>query len=233
MKALILLLLVSFAHAAPLDEFPCASELTKLATEWKASPHWVKQSQGGSDKAFLASSSAIGEWVLVMKIPDGSVISKTSQSGRIEVVMKTPKCEKETKSYPHPKIAADVVGDSAIKTFIDKNKTGAIYVWSPRMTLSQDGITEIQKAAKAKKLPVMILMDKDVSQAELVKLKKKLGDVVTRKVDSLEFKMRNVGQHYPALMVFKDSKILPGIKYGYEKSDRYQLDLTDMLGTGK
>lgn len=232
MKFLAFLFFISSAMAAPLDEVPCSSGLKVLFQEWKARDEWSKELMGGPENYFYASpTDVIGEWVVFKKIPEGAVISKVNETGRIEAVFKGKKCEKEVKTYTHDKPGPGLVHDDEIREFVTTNKKGVIYVWSPRMGLSQKSIAAIQRATKKLKLPLLVLLDKEVSGSELMKLQKELGPEVTRRVDSMEFKMRRVGQHFPATLVFKDAKILTGVKYGYEKSDRFELELNRMLGT--
>lgn len=234
MKALLFLLFVSSAHAALFDTFLCKKQLEALSAEWKATGKWEQQYLDGLDNTFYSSpTDKIGEWIVTKQIVDGSAISKISQSGRIEVAFKGKDCTREEKAYPHTLPAAPMKSDKDVAAFVTENKEGVIYIWSPRMVLSQNAIPEIKKAAAELKLPVLILLDKDVKKKELTKLRKKLGPVDTAQIDSFEFRMRNVGQHFPAMLVFKDSKILPEVKYGYEKSDRFKLDVTNMLGRGK
>lgn len=234
MKWLLLAFVITKAIAAPLDEYACKDKLGELAREWKSLNQWSTEYQGGLQNTFLASpTSKVGEWILVRKIPKGSVIAKVSQDGRIEATFQGKTCSKDVKTYPHPAPLQNATTDKDLAKFVEENKTGAIYVWSPRMTLSQRGITEIKKAAANLKLPLLVLLDKEVPEGELKKLRKDLGPVVTTQVDSLELRMRSVGQHFPALLVFKDSKILSGVKYGFEKSDRFQSDLARMLGRSK
>lgn len=234
MKWLLLAFVTTQAFAAPLDNIACKSKVLELAREWKSLDQWSTQYQGGLENQFLASPTpVVGEWVLVREIPNGSVVAKVGQSGRIEASFEGKTCSKEVKTYPHPAPQQNMVTDKEIGSFVNEKKTGAIYVWSPRMTLSQKGIPEIRKAAASMKLPLLVLLDKDVPPAELKKLQKQLGPIATKQVDSLDLRMRDIGQHFPALIVFKDSKILPEVKYGFEKSDRFQSDLTRMLSRGK
>jgi hypothetical protein len=234
MKILFLLLLIQSAWSGPIDTLACSSHVKKLASEWKASGEWVKQFQGGLDKFFHASpTDQVGEWVLTRQTPKGSVISKVGQSGRIETSFEGKECKKVTKAYPHSAPKKDHVDDKELRSFISSQKKGVIYVWSPRMGLSQKGIAEIQRAASALKLPLLILLDKEIPEVEFQKLKKTMGNTLTKRVDSLEFRMRNVEQHFPAILVFNDSKILPEVKYGFEKSAGYQSDLSRMLGQSK
>lgn len=215
MKALVLLFLMGAAYAAPdVDQLPCAPKVKEQLSEWKASKEWIRHHIGGlKDQFFASPTQIIGEWVLLRKVPSGVVVAKTSQQGRIEALIKTAGCSKEVKTYPHSMPDKKKKTDKELRDFITSHKTGVIYVWSPQMGLSEKGKGQITQASKKLKLPLLILEDSEV--------------------DSLEFKMRNVDQHYPAVLVFKDSKIVSGVKHGYEKSDRYQSDISRMLGTGK
>lgn len=234
MKALLFLFLIPQVFAGELDSLSCVREVKALTSEWKATGEWRREYQGGLKSFFLASpTSIVGEWVLAKDLEPGAVVSKVNQGGRIEVVFDGKTCAKKSTTYPHSAPKPQYKNDNDIARFIEKNQTGAIYVWSPRMVLSQKGLPEIKAAAKALKLPLLILLDKNLSESEHQKLQKELGSGVTQRVDSLEFKLREVEQHFPALFVFKDAKILSGMKYGFEKAPLYQSDLTRMLGRGK
>lgn len=234
MNFLLLLFIVGSAHAGLFDTFSCKKQLEALSKEWRATGNWEQQYLDGLDNTFYSSpTDKIGEWIVTKQVVDGSAISKISQSGRIEVAFKGKDCKREEKAYPHSASASHFKTDKDIAEFVEKNKKGVIYIWSPRMTLSQKGIPEIKKAASNLKVPVLVLLDKEVSKKELKKLQKALGRIDTAQVDSFEFRMRNVGQHFPAVLVFKDSKFISGVKYGFEKSDRFQSELTNLLGPGK
>lgn len=232
MKYVVLFLFSFSLHAVELPPMACPAKVKSYLSEWKATQEWQEEKQGGLKNSFYASPTAtIGEWVLVRRIPQGTVLSRSSQTGRIEVLLDEKKCAPSVKSFPHAK--AKGFSDKDLAAFVAKNKTGAIYVWSPRMDLSLKGIKEIQAAAREKKLPLLILLDKDVSESERQSLEKKLGKETTKIADSFELNMRHVQMHFPALLVFKDQKILPGVKYGHEKAHRYKLDLDNLLSPGK
>jgi hypothetical protein len=216
--------------AQEIEKFPCFSQFKNLLSEWKVTGEWTKEFKKGLGNSMLISTTqTFGEWVLVQKIDKGTVIARADDRGRLEVTFKTDKCVQEVKPYLNDKISPQYFTDKEIANFLKHNKAGVIYLWSPRMGLSEKGIKEIKLATKAMKLPVLILMDKDVSDKEFATLSKKIGKDVTRRIDSFDFKMRNVSMHFPALMVFKDGKILSGVKYGYENAEGYQRDLRNKL----
>ncbi len=228
MMYMLLLIISVSSFALELPPLACPEKVKSILKEWKATNDWQEEKQAGLKGSFFASpTDKVGEWVLARRIPNGTVLSKARDDGRIEIVFDEKKCDSKTKTYTHKKPSGFT--DTELESFVKKNKTGVIYVWSPRMSLSENGIKEIQTAARSKKLPVLVLMDKDLPASERQKLEKKLGKDVTRTVDSFELNMRHVQMHFPALLVFKDQKILPGVKYGYEKADRYKLDLIKLL----
>ncbi len=232
MTYVLFLLFLTPLYALELPVMACPEKVKSFLKEWKATGEWQEERENGFRTSFYASpTNVIGEWVLVRKIPQGTVLSRSRDTGRIEVVLDEKKCTQKVKSYGHKSPVGFT--DKDLAKFVTKNKTGVIYVWSPRMDLSVKGIAEIKAATKAKKLPLLILVDKDVSAAEKAKLEKSLGKDVVKTVDSFELNMRHAQMHFPALLVFKDQKILSEVKYGYEKADRYKLDLDNFLGTGK
>ncbi len=210
----------------------CPDKVKTFLKDWKATGVWQEEREAGLGKAFYASpTNVIGEWVLVRRIPKGTVLSRSRDTGRIEVLLDEKKCSPEVKTFTHKRTQG--FSDKELSEFVLKNKTGVIYVWSPRMDLSVKGISEIRKAAQDKKLPLLILLDKDVTPAEKLKLEKSVGKDAVKTVDSFELRMRHAELHFPAILVFKNKKILSEVKYGYEKADRYKLDLDNFLGTGK
>jgi hypothetical protein len=232
MKKLIFLtlLLSSSLYAQPFKGWACETAIAALAKEWKASSEWEKFPLGGlSEHFFGAPTDKIGEWVLLRKKNDGIGLAKADQRGRVEASFDLKTCKKTVKPFSNQTVGPDFYADDKLSKFISDNQTGAIYVWSPRMGLSEKGMEQIKLASKKKKIPLLVLLDKEVSKNEVAKLKKKYGTGSIIQADSFELKMRNVSQHFPALLVFKDKKILTKVKYGYEKASQYELDLERML----
>lgn len=230
MLILFVALVTSNSFAQTIDKLPCYSQFKPLLDEWKVTNEWSKEFGQGLASSMLATpTTTFGEWVLAQKIDQGTALARADERGRLEVVFKGAKCEKTVKPYVNDKIPAQYFTDTDLKSFIGKQKSGVIYVWSPRMGLSEKGLKAIQTAAKELKLPLLMLMDKDVSEKERAALAKKIGKIETRQVDSFDFKMRNVSMHFPAVLVFKEGKILSGVKYGYENVEGYRRDLRSKL----
>lgn len=233
MKLLLCLGLVfssTLLGAAPYDGWRCSAQLGLVAREWRAQQKWEKHAIGVQGEAFWASETdQFGTWVVVRQSKQGEAIARLSQAGRLEIAYEGANCQRKVLGPFVEKLDGRFYTDLDLAKLVRAHPRGALYVWSPRMGLAQDGIAEIRRAAKSLNLPVQILLAKDVPRGEVEELRRLLGSDAVRQVDSLEFKLRNVDQHYPALLVYRDGRILPGVKYGHEKAARYQLDLERLL----
>jgi hypothetical protein len=231
MRWILFLIISSTSYATePFEKWTCQKQIKGLVSEWGAGPAWIKHFVGGMSEHFFASpTKKVGEWILIRKTDKGEAVAKMTQEGRVEVAFEGKYCHRR-KAVPHLSVRPrGFFDDQNLREFIDASPKGIIYVWSPRMPLSVKGIIEIKKVAANKKLPLLILLHKDVAASEVKKLAMEIGRENVRQVDSFEFKMRNIDQHYPAILVFKDGKIMPEVKYGHEKAKRYQLDIERML----
>jgi hypothetical protein len=225
------LILATSAWATPFDSWKCSVQLAKLTKEWKATNEWIKQDLGGLESSFYASpTDKVGQWVLIRKTSKGIGVAKADQNGRLEASFEGSSCTPKTKPYTNKITSQNLFTDKNLAVYIQQKKNGLIYVWSPRMHLSKDGLQEIKKAAEKSKTPLLILLAKDVPEQEYQKLKKTLGSELTLRVDSFDFKMRNVDQHYPALLAFKNGSLISKVKHGYEKTDGYLRDINQLMG---
>lgn len=227
----LIVLLASFITvAAPFEKWKCSAEISKIAHEWKSSPEWSRQQMNGLESEFYASPAQdVGTWILAMKTSKGVAVAKANQEGRLEAVFVGKDCRPVLRPYTNQKVSPHYFSDQNLKDHVLKNRNGIVYVWSPRMHLSEAGISEIKKAALKAKLPLLVLLSKDIPEKEYLQLRSKLGSEVTKQVDSFELKMRNVDLHFPALLVFKNKKFKPGIKYGFEKVDGYVGDINELM----
>lgn len=225
-----LFLTAASVFAAPYDGWSCKTNVQKLTKDWKSSSEWEKFPLSGMNEHFYGSpTKKVGEWILIRKKPDGIGVAKADQRGRLEVSFDAKTCKQTTRPYTNASPSPDFYADDKLAHFIESNKKGVIYVWSPRMGLSEKGIAEIKLATKNKKLPLLILLDKDVPKDEVLKLKGKYGPAEVNQADSFELKMRGASQHFPAVLVFKNKMITTKVKYGYEKASGYESDLRRML----
>lgn len=234
MKYLVLsFLLLPLAHASPLDKMTCSEVVRAQVKEWKARGEWERRSFEGDDVYFSSPGEKVGEWILVKPIPDGTGLSKMTPEGRVEILLKRGKCRKKSTQYAQPKPMKDHVGDKDLQEFVDKNPKALIYVWSSSENKSRKGLDEIKKISDKIKVPLLVLMDKEVPKNEYAKYQEELGKDLTRRVDALEFQMRQI-ETFPTTLVVKDGKILVKMITGYKEATVLEKNIEDMLkGTGK
>ena len=114
--------------------------------------------------------------------------------------------------------------DKELKAALKKNKQGLIYVWSPYMPLSVEGLHEIKDAAKKLKMNLTILQDgkaKASESAKWVTQKRVLASELTP-VASSELYARQVQLHYPVLYIYKDGFLSNRSIVGHKQADTYE-----------
>lgn len=229
MKLLIFFLItIPSVFASPLDRVSCSRVVKEEAKRWKARGEWVKHSLGESDFYYASATDRVGHWVLVKPTSKGTGISKISPEGRTEVVFNTPNCRKESTNFAQPKPLADHVSDQDLQQFVDTNKRGIIFIWSTFHNQSRKALEEIQKISQKHNLPLFVVLDPEVPQNEYPKYKEELGEKLTRRVDALEFKMRQV-ETFPTLLLVKDGRILTRMVEGYKEGAVYEKEVMQLL----
>ena len=229
MKALLFFFLtLPLVHAVSLEKLQCGKAAQEQTLEWQVQENWIKTKLGPKDAYYSSPAGAVGEWVMVKAIPQGIGLSKITPDGRIEVSFSGDKCRKNIKNFAQPKPLPDHISDKELQEFVSTHKKGLIYLWSANEPASQKGIPEIKNAATKLKLPLMILLDKDVTKGQLQKLKQDLGEVVTKRVDSIEFKMRSI-ETFPTLLIFKNGKLLSKMIEGQKEEDEFKKEVSQFL----
>jgi hypothetical protein len=96
---------------------------------------------------------------------------------------------------------------------IKKNPSGIIYIWSPGMPLSEKGLLELEAITKPNKIHLTTLIDPQSSQFIT-----KEFDLDQNHKKALANKLQRLGalNHFPAIIFYKDGKIITPILHGYE-----------------
>ena len=100
---------------------------------------------------------------------------------------------------------------------------GVIYVWTPYMPLSVDGVAEIEKAVKAQGGSLTVLVDAKASAADIqawVK-KGKIKPSQETAVASKELYARDLGEHYPVAFIFENGFLSNRSYIGYKDSKMF------------
>ncbi len=233
MKFLLFLFLLPAAYASPLDKLTCSQVVKEQVKEWKARGEWERRSFEGDDVYFASPGEKVGEWILVKPMSDGTGLSRVSPEGRVEIILRSPRCRKKSTQYAQPKPLKDHIGDKELQDFVNQNPKALIYVWSSTENKSRKGLDEIKKISQKLELPLLVLLDKEVPSNEYPKYQEDLGKEFTRRVDALEFQMRNI-ENFPTTLFVKDGKILMKMIKGYKEVESLEKEIGQIMkGTGK
>src|SRR6476469_4762824 len=98
------MLLLSFVFAGALPPMACPEKVSTFLKEWKSRNEWQEENESGFRQVFYATpTNKIGEWILVRRIPQGTVMSRAQKDGRLEVLLDEKNCNPQTKFYPQAK----------------------------------------------------------------------------------------------------------------------------------
>ncbi len=104
-----------------------------------------------------------------------------------------------------------------------KKASGVIYSWSPKMPLSELGVEELAEIATRLKIPLTIVLDPNVPEAEVLAASK--GNLLLK--DSLKLKSATLTAmsmkiHYPSLVIYKNGQLLSPSRPGYDEPERVE-----------
>lgn len=113
--------------------------------------------------------------------------------------------------------------DADLFSSIKKNSWGVIYVWTPYMPLSVQGIAEIKKAMANSGGDLTILLDPKANLSEAEKWVEKglVQKSELKKVNSSEIFDRGLGVHYPAAYIYKDGFLANTDYVGFKSAQIY------------
>lgn len=113
--------------------------------------------------------------------------------------------------------------DLDLYSSMKKNEWGVIYVWTPYMPLSVQGIAEIKKAMKNSGGELTILLDPKATLSEAEKWVEKglVQKNELKRAESNEIFDRGLGVHYPAVYIYKNEFLANSDYVGFKKAQIY------------
>lgn len=176
-----------------------------------------------------------GHWIFIKdNLEEAIIIEDVSDFKILQYTISTQNCHVKSRTMAKIKKIEKIqnnlsfLDSQSLKQKIE-NSEGVIYVISPQMPLSLEGIKNIQDATTSKKFSLLFAVDPNINSGQLNHLKEKIrAEIFT--IDALEFNMRLPYTHFPALIYFRSGVLSLQVKYGYETSNDYRLWL-DRMGT--
>lgn len=114
--------------------------------------------------------------------------------------------------------------DASLNELLKKYRRGIIYVWSPNMPFSVQGMDVIRAAGRRMKIPVFMLADPHASRVDVNRVVASLPN------ESFELFQRGVGVHYPTIVMFKNGRIVGPSLPGVKSESIYQELILERLG---
>ena len=170
--------------------------------------------------------SADGEASLARVAPDRSTELTWDEACRVTV--------RERLSSIDGAGGADSVTDADLERHAARTRRFVVYLWSPHMPLSVDGVRHAYVAAARLGLDLYAVVDPRADRAYGEKVAREVGlpPGATRRAASVELTFRDLLVHAPSLLVYVDGRAtgpaVPGYRdaAGYERVMREQLALT-------
>lgn len=220
MRLLVFILFNFLVHhslvAAQKPQFTqCSKQINEILKKWKGLNDW----RLNKPVYYLTPTENLGEWVVVHMDNEKYYLSKVSEKQELRLTMVKKSCAKKLELV-EKKVVSRGFTDSDLKKKIGKDKQGIIYLWSPHMPLSVQGLPVIKKLSKKKNWDLIVLLDPKAKADKELEGHFSKTDLV--RPQSFELKMRNAYLHYPMLLGYKNGKILNKVKYGFEEYELYE-----------
>lgn len=156
------------------------------------------------------------------------VVYDFATASKCEMKMSVHKFDK-SKSKKLPEFTDIEVG-KLIKESSQNQSTILFYLWSPNMNLSVKGVNEIKKVAEEMGMGLVVMADSSSADDRIKKTAMAQGWPweygFTLEADLL--KSRNMGIHFPALIVLKNGELSNSMRPGYDAPERLKKFLSSI-----
>ena len=206
----------------------CHEEVQATLERWGVTGPWFPELDlADGTKVRRSPTRVLGTWVELRLLPDGrSEALRITASMTARVGWSTDcTASLSLKNYEYDeKILSKNYSDRSLGETLKKSKQGLLYAWSPQMPLSERSYASLKKVASELKLPLTLILDPNASlkQAEVFARKNKIPKEGLKTDQSLELLYRGMGEHYPALAVYADGKLIGPVFPGYKNPERYK-----------
>ena len=163
--------------------------------------------------------------------PSGPTLERVS-STLLERVTFDAACAARRTTHPQPPPVPGAFGDAELLDRLTRHDRGVVMAWSPHMPLSVDEHAEVQAAARALDLSVVLVLDPlaDVAFARRVAIERGLPPGAAAPLASIELAFRGMTTHAPSFQLFAAGRLVGPVLYGYRDRASLAVALTAILG---
>lgn len=197
----------------------CSPSLASYEAAWRGTGEWRRVAPVRAEQE-VSPTDSIGVWLERSRTENGDVELRRVSATETQLVRAGgASCELTTARFTRTFASTDnAFTDEALRALVRENRAGVIYVWSPGMPLSIQGLDEARAAAKALGISFTPLVA-DASPEQLAAIH--ADPTTTRTMASLELVYRNANIHYPSVTFYRDGKVLGAAIPGFKSRDTY------------
>jgi hypothetical protein len=221
----------------------CETQVLELLSKLETPTEWIAITGPliSSEKNFRLFKSATENKNVVLDLAtaDGQTRVKRSDLRNIVIYDFTTASKCEMKMSVHkfdiPKSKklpefTDIEVGKLIKESAQNRSTTLFYLWSPNMNISVKGVNEIKQVAQEMGMKLVVMADSSAADDRIKKTAMAEGwpwDYgYTLEADLL--KSRNMGIHFPALIVLKNGELSESMRPGYDAPERLKKFLSSI-----
>ena len=192
----------------------------------KTQPQWSRVVDPHfNTRAFRAATDKIGEWHEVHSVEKSAPKAFFYTPTTITEFQWNKNCVLKKKSgpgiefFPKDTAKSEAFKDSDLANILKTQKSGVIYLWSPRMVYSVTEFNRVRELAKSKNLEFIPVYDNNVTPSDASAALKAGGvDIPSRglasadlyrRLQSVDLYMRNGTLHFPTIFVFGKGQVHP------------------------
>lgn len=209
------------AFGAASDPTGCANALQETVNEWHGTGQWRSLAPYPTPRE-ASPTQTVGVWLERAHLERGTTELRRISEQQTDIAsFGAAGCSLGVRTI-HRTFNRDsnayAFDDAALDSLISANGRGMIYVWSPRMPLSVQGLSEARAAAEKLGISFTAVAaeanDDELRASQFLRADK-------QRFESVELVYRNATVHYPSVVLYHDSHIVDGAFLGYKDRDTY------------
>ena len=202
---------------------PCRPEVERQLGAWQVvgPPRRQPPVQGGAAVTHWPTDT-VGVWVVETRGEEATSLVRVTPQRTTEVMWSST-CIASTVEHARAAAAEPRFTDDELRRVMAEHERGVIYLWSPHMPLSIDGLDSVWRAASSRGLTVTVVLNPDASRTLAAAIAAERGWPLStlQASDSVELTFRALLIHAPAVQAHVDGRLVGSPFPGYHSVDEY------------
>lgn len=201
----------------------CAPHIADQRAAWGAiAPPRMQPPAADGATVLHWPTATLGTWVVEVVGPRETSLHRVVD-GEVTGVTWSTDCVPSTVDTPRLGSAGGRFTDADLRRLVAHHPRGLLYVWSPHMPLSVDGVRVARIVAERRGLPVTILLDPSANTGLARSVIARHGWPADSAIvaDSTELRFRDVLVHAPTIQAYARGRLVGSAFPGYHTVDEY------------